>query len=59
MNCTIHVAKTKAQISCAVNAQLICAFGFTYADCWFSEAVAHFILLPVKFVDLNVFSFIS
>ena len=28
---TIHVAKTNA---------LICAFGFAYADCWFSDAVA-------------------
>ena len=25
-NCTIHVAKTKALISCAVTVQLICAF---------------------------------
>ena len=31
-NCTICVAKTKA---------MICAFGFTYADCWFSHEVAH------------------
>ena len=26
MDCAIHVAKTKALISCAVNAQLMCAF---------------------------------
>ena len=31
-DCTIRVAKTKAVISCAVNAQLICAFDFAYAD---------------------------
>ena len=27
-DCTIYVAKTKAQISCSVNSQLICAFVF-------------------------------
>ena len=27
-DCTIHVAKTKALISCAVTAQMICAFVF-------------------------------
>ena len=39
--CTIHAAKTKALISFAVTAKLICAFVFAYADCWFSSAVAH------------------
>ena len=34
-------AKTKALITCAVIAQLICAFVFAYADCWFSHAAAH------------------
>ena len=34
-NFTIRVAKTKALISCAVTAQLICVFGFAYADCLF------------------------
>ena len=33
-------AKTKALISCAVTAQLICAFVFAYADCWFSDVAA-------------------
>ena len=28
-------------ISCAATAQLICAFVFTYADCWFSDVAAH------------------
>ena len=42
MNCTIRVAKTKALISCAVTAHLICVFVFAYADCWFSNAAAHF-----------------
>ena len=34
------VAKTKALISFAITAKLICVFVFAYADCWFSrEAV--------------------
>ena len=41
-DCAICAAKTKALISCAVTAQLICVFVFAYADCWFSGAVAHF-----------------
>ena len=40
-NCTIRVAKTKALISFAVTAKLICAFVVAYADCWFSHAAAH------------------
>ena len=39
-NCTIRVAKTKALISFAVIAKLICASVFAYADCWFSHEVA-------------------
>ena len=31
-DCTTCIAKTKT---------LICAFVFEYADCWFSDAVAH------------------
>ena len=31
-DCTIRLAKTKALISCALTAQLICAFGFVYAS---------------------------
>ena len=31
------VAKTKALISCAVTAQLICVFVFAYAKSWFSH----------------------
>ena len=40
-NCTIRVATTKALISFAVTAKLICGFVFAYADCWFSHAGAH------------------
>ena len=39
-NCTIRVAKTKALISFAVTAKLICVFGFAYADSWFSHGAA-------------------
>ena len=39
--CTIRVAKTKALISFAVTAKLICVFVFAHANCWFSHAQAH------------------
>ena len=41
MNRTIRIAKTKAVISFAVTAKLICIFVFAYADCWFSHNAAH------------------
>ena len=37
----MSVAKTKALISCAVTAQLICVFDFAHADWWFSGAEAY------------------
>ena len=37
------MAKTKALISCAVTAQLICVFVFAYANCWFSHAQAQIV----------------
>ena len=40
------VAKTKALISCAVTAQLICVFVFAYADCLFSCSVANLKVVP-------------
>ena len=43
-NFTIRVAKTKALISFAVTAKLICAFVFAYADCWFSHGAAHILI---------------
>ena len=39
--CTICVAKTKALISFAVTAKLICDFVLAYADCWFCHEAAH------------------
>ena len=41
MDHTIYVAKTKALISFAVTAKLICVFVFAYAKCWFSHDEAH------------------
>ena len=40
-NCSIQVAKTKALISFAVTAKLICVFVFAYTGCWFSHEAAH------------------
>ena len=37
MDCTIYVAKTKARISFAVTAKLICVFVFAYAKSRFSH----------------------
>ena len=42
-DCTIHVAKTKALISFAVTAKLICVFVFAYAKRWFSHDAVHFV----------------
>ena len=41
--CTIRVAKTKALISFAVTAKLICVFVFAYAKSQFSHNKAHLI----------------
>ena len=43
MDCTIHVAKTKALISFAVTAKLICVFVFAYAKSRFSHDQARII----------------
>ena len=41
MDCTIRIAKTKALISFAVTAKLICVFNFAYAKIRFSHNEAH------------------
>ena len=60
-NCTICVAKTKALISFAVTAKLICGFVFACADCWFSHAVAQMItvycVFELKYLWLHCFTF--
>ena len=38
----MYVAKTKALISFAVTAKLICVFVFAYANRWFSHDTAYF-----------------
>ena len=44
MDSTIRVAKTKALISFAVTAKLICVFVFAYARIRFSHDAAHMIV---------------
>ena len=56
-NCTIRVAKTKALISLTVNAKLIWAFVFAYAECWFSHEAAHFIVKLFQLKRLMIYSF--
>ena len=41
----MHVAKTKALISFAVTAKLICAFVLAYADCWFTHEAAQILII--------------
>ena len=41
----MYVAKTKAVISFAVTAKLICVFVFAYAKHWFSHDAAHLFLI--------------
>ena len=44
----MRVVKTKALISFAVTAKLICAFVFAYADCWFSHVADHLLLHVIQ-----------
>ena len=43
----MYVAKTKAMISFAVTAKLICVFIFAYAKRLFSHDVAHFLFFAL------------
>ena len=47
------MAKTKALISFAVTAKLICAFVFAYADCWFSHEAAHLVASTSSFMAIR------
>ena len=49
----MRVVKTKALISFAVTAKLICAFVFAYADCWFSHGAAQITMLPHQVSSIN------
>ena len=48
------VATTKALISCAVTAQLICAFVFAKAKIWFSHNAAQMVSAAVYITDFMV-----
>ena len=52
-NCTIRVVKTKALISCAVTAQLICGFVFACAKIRFSHDVHHIIQCKLAAPEIN------
>ena len=54
MDCIIRVAKTKALISCAVTAQLICIVVFAYAKIRFSHNEAHLIIAADILMKLHV-----
>ena len=56
-DCTICVVKTKGLISCANTAQLICAFVFAYADCWFSHAMAQISIREIYIIYLEILRF--
>ena len=56
----LYVAKTKALISFAVTAKLICVFVFKYAKCWFSHDAAQvFILLQTNTKKVGIESVAS
>ena len=48
-----YVAKTKALISLAVSAKLICVFVFAYAKSWFSHEASHIIHMHKKFINFG------
>ena len=54
-DCTIYVAKTKALISFAVTAKLICVFVFACAKGWFSHD-ADYLNLKCKLNFIDQFS---
>ena len=58
MNCIIRVVKTKALISFAVTAKLICIFVFAYADCWFSHEGAQMSDAPAPLTPLAMTCFL-
>ena len=55
----IHVAKTKALISCAVTVQLICVFVFPDAKSRFSHDSAHFRSMWKNSITKTLASFTS
>ena len=51
--CSIRVAKTKALISFAVTAKLICVFVFAYTKLRFSHNEAHILMSYIRFSSAN------
>ena len=51
--------KTKALISFAVTAKLICVFVFVYAKCWFSHDADHLYFVLITILSLNNFQWFS
>ena len=52
--CSISVSKTKALISFAVTAKLICTFAFACADCWFSHVTAQILSGIIHFINWSI-----
>ena len=59
--CTIRVAKTKALISFAVTAKLICVFVFAYTKSWFSHKETQIIVVEKvsEIIDLILHNFFT
>ena len=53
MDCSIHIAKTKALISFVVSAKLICVFVFAYTKIRFSHDEAQMVKEKVRFTVFN------
>ena len=51
IDCTFYVGKTKALISFAVTAKLICVFVFAYAKHWFSHDAAQMFVFQGGWLD--------
>ena len=60
-DCTIRVAKTKALISFAVTAKLICVFVFAYTKSRFSHKEAQIIVIEKvsEIIDLILHNFFT
>ena len=56
MDCTIRIAKTKALISFAVTAKLICVFVFAYAKSRFSHDAAQLTVYSPYYPLICLFS---
>ena len=52
------VVKTKALISFAVTAKLICVFVFAHADCWFSHEAAQIVKDKIFYFVLECVCFV-